>query len=69
LRAVSTLLHVPADSPTALIVGKRVLRKRPIEWQNAPPRRVSLLLTALALLIGAAVGLLFNQRLVDLIWK
>jgi hypothetical protein len=69
LRAVSTLLHVPADSPTALIIGKRVLRKRPIEWQNAPPRRVSLLLTALALLIGAAVGLLFNQRLVDLIWK
>ncbi|HMI91629.1 MAG TPA: hypothetical protein VK509_09720, partial [Polyangiales bacterium] len=69
LRAISTLLHVPADSPTALIVGKRVLRKRPIEWQAAPPRRVSLVLTAIALLIGAAVGLLFNQRLVDLIWK
>jgi len=69
MRAVSTLLHISADSPTALIVGKRVLRKRPIEWQTAPPRRVSLLLTAIALLIGAAVGLLFNQRLVDLIWK
>jgi hypothetical protein len=69
MRAVSALLRVPDESPTALIVGKRLLRKRPIEWQNAPPRRVSLLLTAIALFVGAAVGLLFNQRLIDLIWK
>ena len=69
MRAVSALLRVPAESPTALIVGKRVLRKRPIEWQNSPPRRVSLLLIAVALLVGAAVGVLFNQRLIDLIWK
>ena len=69
MRAVSALLRVAADSPTALIVGKRVLRKRQIEWQTSPPRRVSFVLTTIALLVGAAVGLLFNQRLIDLFWK
>lgn len=58
--AVAKLLHVGEDSPTALVVAKRVLRKRPLEWAQQPTRKVSVVAVVLALAVGAVVGLLLN---------
>jgi CheY-like chemotaxis protein len=66
IRAVAALLHVDGQSRTALMIAKRVLRRKPLEWQRTPPRRVSILITLIALALGAAVGLVFKSYLIPL---
>lgn len=68
VRAVAALLHVDGQSTTALMIAKRVLRRRPLEWQREPPRRVSIVLTLIALALGAAAGLAFSQHLIRLLF-
>jgi hypothetical protein len=68
IRAVSELLGVGGDSAIALVVAKRALRKRQLEWQKEPPKRFSILLMLIALAIGAAVGLAFSQQSIPLPW-
>ena len=66
IRAVAALLHVDGQSRTAMMIAKRVLRRKPLEWQRTPPRRVSILITLIALALGAAVGLVFKSYLIPL---
>jgi hypothetical protein len=68
IRAVSELLGVGGDSAIALVVAKRTLRKRQLEWQKAPPKRVSITLMLIALAVGAAVGLAISQQSIPLPW-
>lgn len=63
VRAVASLLGMDGQSTTALMVAKRVLRRRPLEWQREPPKRVSIVLTLIALALGTAAGLMFDQHL------
>ncbi len=69
IHAMSQLLGVPEDSAAALVIAKRTLRRRPLEWNQNPPARISFLLVAVALAIGAGVGLLLNPTVVHLPWK
>jgi hypothetical protein len=69
IRAMAELLRVPEESAAALVVAKRVLRRRPLGWNRPPEKRVSILLILIALAFGAGVGLSFSQDLVDLFWK
>jgi hypothetical protein len=69
IRAMSALLGVPEDSAAALVLAKRTLRRRPIEWNQRAPARISFLLVLIALAIGAGVGLLLNPTVVHLPWK
>jgi hypothetical protein len=64
VRATALLLGVAEDSAAALVVAKRTLRKRPLEWQKEPPRRVSIMLMLAALVVGAGVGLALSRQLV-----
>jgi CheY-like chemotaxis protein len=64
VRAIAALLGVDGQGTTALMIAKRVLRRRPLEWQREPPRRVSIALTLVALALGAAAGLAFSQNLI-----
>ena len=68
VRAIAALLRLPGQSTTALMIAKRVLRRRPLEWQREPPRRVSIVLTLVALALGAAAGLAFSQHLIRLLF-
>jgi hypothetical protein len=68
IRAVSSLLGVGEDSAIALVIAKRALRKRQLEWQKAPPKRVSITLMLVALVIGAAVGLVLSQQSLPFHW-
>jgi hypothetical protein len=53
IRSVATLLAVPTESSTALMVAKRVMRRNPIAWRRRPapraPIRMALVIVALAL--------------------
>jgi hypothetical protein len=69
IRAMSQLLAVPEQSVMAMVIGKRALRRRPLDWNQKPPTRVSLLLVTAALLAGAFIGLLFHPSLLGLFWK
>jgi hypothetical protein len=62
VRALGDLLGVSEDSATALVIAKRALRKRPLEWQKEPPKRFSILLMVVALVVGAAVGLALSHQ-------
>jgi hypothetical protein len=68
IRAVSELLGVGDDTAIALVVAKRTLRKRQLEWQKEPPKRVSITLMLIALVIGAAVGLAMSRQPIPLPW-
>ena len=68
VRAVSELLGVGDDTAIALVVAKRALRKRQLEWQKEPPKRVSITLMLIALVIGAAVGLAISKQSIPLPW-
>ena len=68
IRAVSELLGVGGESAIALVIAKRALRKRQLEWQKEPPKRVSITLMLIALAIGAAVGLAISQQSIPLPW-
>jgi hypothetical protein len=69
IRAVSQLLVVPEPSALAVVIGKRVLRQRPHDWNQKPPVRVSALLVIVALLTGALAGLLLHPNLLGLLGK
>jgi hypothetical protein len=58
IRCAAGLLGVTADSPLALVVAKRIVRKNPVAWQKAPapPARVSAIIMLIALVIGGAIG-------------
>jgi hypothetical protein len=69
IAAVSELLSVPAHSATALVVAKRALRRRPLEWTRKASGRASLFFVLLALLCGAGVGLVLSPQLMQLFIK
>jgi len=69
VRAVAALLQLDGQSLTALMIAKRVLRRRPLEWQRTPPRRVSIVITLIALALGAAAGLAFKSYLIPLWYR
>ena len=58
IRCAAGLLGVAPDSPLALVVAKRIVRKNPVSWQKAPapPASVSALIMLTALAIGSAIG-------------
>ncbi len=62
VRAMGELLGVAEESASALVIAKRTLRKRPLEWQKEPPRRVSITLMLAALFVGAGVGLSLSHQ-------
>lgn len=55
--ALSRLLGVHGRSAVSLVLAKRMLRRRPIEWNKRPTGKASLAATLVALVIGASVGL------------
>jgi hypothetical protein len=66
IAAVSEMLSVPPHSATALIVAKRTLRRRPLEWNQKASGRISFLFVILALILGAGVGLVLSPQLMQL---
>lgn len=59
--AVSRMLAVPAESATAVVVAKRALRLKPLEWTTRKASgRASFVAVLLALLFGAGVGYLLS---------
>lgn len=58
IRCMAGLLGVASESPVALVLAKRLLRKNPQTWREkpAPPARVSFLIVLAVLVLGAAVG-------------
>lgn len=66
IAAVSELLSIPPHSATALVVAKRALRRRPLEWNQKASGRTSVLLVILAVLLGAGVGLAASPQLMQL---
>lgn len=58
IRCVAGLLGVAPQSPTALLVAKRLLRRNPVSWQQrpAPSTRTSLWLIVIVIAIGAGIG-------------
>jgi hypothetical protein len=58
IRSVAAIYGIPAGSVTALVLAKRLLRQNPAAWRSkpAPPAKFSVLIIAVALALGAAVG-------------
>lgn len=58
IRCMAGLLGVPESSPLARVLARRLLRKNPVRLtqRQAPPARYSVLIVALTLAIGGAVG-------------
>lgn len=58
IRCAAGLLGVAPESPLALVVAKRIVRKNPVAWQKAPapPASVSAMIMLAALAIGSAIG-------------
>jgi hypothetical protein len=63
------MLDVPAGSAAALVIAKRALRRRPIEWTRKASGRASVMFVLFALLCGAGVGLLLSPQLMTLFLK
>lgn len=65
IRAVADLFGVEPSSPIALVIGKRLLRRNPgLRATPAPPPRVSITLSVLAIVIGGVIGwLVANNKL------
>lgn len=53
IRCMAGLFGVPEQSPIALVLAKRLLRKNPVSWQKrpAPPAKVSILLIILVVAV------------------
>lgn len=61
IAAVSRMLSVPVESATAVVVAKRALRLKPLEWTTRKASgRTSFVAVLLALLFGAGVGYLVS---------
>jgi len=58
IRCAAGLLGVAPDSPVALLVAKRIVRKNPVAWQKAPAPRatVSAIIILVAVVIGGLIG-------------
>jgi hypothetical protein len=65
IRAVADLFGVEPSSPIALVIGKRLIRRNPgLRATPAPPPRVSITLSVLAIVIGGLIGwLVANNKL------
>jgi hypothetical protein len=62
IRCMAGVCGLPADSPIAVVLGKRITRSNPVAWQKkkAPPAPISILIVALGLLLGAGIGWLLS---------
>ena len=58
IRSMAAIFGVAPGSTTALVLAKRLLRQNPAAWRTkpAPPAKFSVLILAVALALGAAVG-------------
>lgn len=58
IRSMAALLGVTPESPAALVLAKRLLRKNPASWRTrpAPSARLSVALVVLAIVVGVAAG-------------
>ena len=58
IRSMAALLGVAPESPAALVLAKRLLRKNPASWRSrpAPSARLSVALVVLAIVVGVAAG-------------
>ena len=63
IRCMAGLFGVPAESSTALVLGKRLLRRNPAAWRStpAPPAKISTLIILVAIVLGCAVGWYFSR--------
>jgi hypothetical protein len=64
IRCMASLFGVPIDSPIALVLAKRLLRKNPTAWRErpAPPAKTSLLIIAVTLAVGSGIGWLLTSH-------
>jgi hypothetical protein len=69
ITVVHQLFDLPEPSTAAVLLAKRLLRRRPLDWKQKPPARVSLMLVVSALLVGALVGFLLLPSLLRLFYK
>lgn len=69
ISVVQKLFELPEPGVISVMIAKRLLRKRPLDWKQKPPTRVSAMLVGSALLLGALVGFLLHPRLLGLFWK
>jgi hypothetical protein len=69
ISVVRQLFELQEPSVIAVMIAKRLLRRRPLDWKQKPPTRVSAMLVGSALLVGALVGFLLHPRLLGLFWK
>jgi hypothetical protein len=69
ITVVHQLFDLPEPSMAAVLLAKRLLRRRPLDWKQKPPARVSLMLVVSALLVGALVGVLLLPSLLRLFFK
>jgi len=64
---VARSLGLSEQSAAVVLLSKRLLRRRqPLDWNQKPPARISLLLAFSALLLGALVGFLLYPKLLAL---
>lgn len=63
IRCMAALLGVGETSPLARVLGRRLLRKKPVRLRDrpAPPARVSLMIVALTLAFGSGIGWLASS--------
>jgi len=56
--SVAKILDIPKDSPAALHIAKRIMRRNPTHWTKAPApdARLRIALVVLALVLGIAGG-------------
>jgi hypothetical protein len=69
ISVVQKLFELPEASVISVLIAKRLLRRRPLDWKQKPPTRVSAMLVGSALLLGALVGFLLHPSLLGLFWK
>ena len=58
---VAALLGVPRDSASAMVLGKRLIRRRTMSQRPAPRPVISWLIVIVGLALGAALGFVLSQ--------
>jgi hypothetical protein len=69
ISVVQKLCGLQEPSVVSVMIAKRLLRRRPLDWKQKPPASVSAMLVGSALLLGALVGFLLHPSLLGLFWK